>query len=164
MNIMEAMIHMSQESKHLWVPEEIDVIFEISPIDFLRKYVSRNVPCVIKGGCKNWPALNKWTDEYLCSITNKVTVAVTPDGFADAVVQNRFVLPYEQKMTMKEFFNDLYNDKSRVYYIQKQCSSLNLEFPSLVKDCPKLDFADIAFGQEADAVNIWFYISNKDWR
>ena len=44
--------------------------------------MSRNVPCVIRGGCSHWPAVTKWTPKYLAQLAGQLTVSVeaTPDG------------------------------------------------------------------------------------
>jgi jumonji domain-containing protein 7 len=53
-----------------------------SPLEFLR-YVHRNRPFIIRGGAREWPAVQRWTANYLqtklrdCS----VKVAITPDGY-----------------------------------------------------------------------------------
>ncbi|RON51628.1 transcription factor [Pseudomonas frederiksbergensis] len=39
---------------------------EISKADFMRIYVTKNRPCLIKNAVRHWPAFTKWTDsEYL---------------------------------------------------------------------------------------------------
>lgn len=48
-----------------------------------------------------------------------ITVAVTPDGFADSAKRDCFVEPYEMKMTMKQFLR--YRDSNPgVEYVQGQ--------------------------------------------
>lgn len=56
---------------------------EPSGLGFMR-YVSRNRPFVIRGGCKDWPACRKWSADYLAEILGDslVNVAVTPHGYA----------------------------------------------------------------------------------
>ena len=36
-----------------------------SPLWFLREHVMTNTPVVIRGGVNHWPAIEKWSDEYL---------------------------------------------------------------------------------------------------
>ena len=36
-----------------------------SPLEFYRDFVSRNSPVVIRGATDQWPALKKWTHDYL---------------------------------------------------------------------------------------------------
>ena len=49
-------------------------------------------------GCTgNWDALKKWDDEYLLDKIgdSTVTVAITPNGLADAIHKGQFTLPFE---------------------------------------------------------------------
>ena len=52
----------------------------------IRDWVSPNLPVVIRGGASHFPAIDSWTPQLLRSRIGqaKVTVAVTPDGLADA--------------------------------------------------------------------------------
>ncbi|EMP39601.1 JmjC domain-containing protein 7 [Chelonia mydas] len=73
-----------------------------------------------------------------------VSVAVTPNGYADAVYQDRFVMPEERHMLFSNFL-DIVEKKvisPSVFYVQKQCSNLTEEFPELL-------------GKKPDAVNFW---------
>lgn len=64
-----------------------------------------------------------------------VTVAMTPNGYADAPVGDRFVLPHEEQMKMRDFLQLLNNERSKdVVYIQKQNSSFTDEFSELIPD------------------------------
>ena len=36
-----------------------------SAMDFLRNYVAKNCPVIIRGGAAHWPALKLWTDNYI---------------------------------------------------------------------------------------------------
>ena len=68
---------------------EIDVLYEEpNPLEFMR-YVMKNRPFVIRGGCAAWPAVRKWDCNYLRSAlgTTPVKIAVTPNG----LVPQRFV-------------------------------------------------------------------------
>ena len=50
-------------------------------------------------GCiDSWPAATKWTDDYLSSklADTEVTVAITPNGLADAIFNGQFTLPFER--------------------------------------------------------------------
>ncbi|KAG8560979.1 hypothetical protein GDO81_015204 [Engystomops pustulosus] len=65
-----------------------------------------------------------------------VSVAVTPNGYADAVYDNKFVMPEERTMSFADFV-DIIEKKTHspgVFYIQKQCSNLTEEFPELMGD------------------------------
>jgi len=88
-----------------------------------------------------------------------VTVAVTPNGYADAIQGNRFVMPEERRMSMGTFLDKLQSptkdQANGVFYIQKQNSNLKDEFSSLMKDVKPFDWAQKAFGKSPDAVNFW---------
>ena len=92
-----------------------------SPLQFFRDFVSSNKPVIFRGGARHWPAMTKWTNSYLrcdfyyfSSFTNfeaslflreslgsePITVTITPDGYADAVKNGKFVMPYETTMLM----------------------------------------------------------------
>ena len=91
-----------------------------------------NKPAIFRGAASHWPAIDKWTDEYLRYDAQKVdiseeiplhklqifipttrsslsgaevTVAVTPNGYADALSADKrlFVMPHEETMTMDHF-------------------------------------------------------------
>lgn len=52
--------------------------------------MSANRPVIITGAIDEWPALHKWNDDYLEDVlgTTEVTVALTPDGWADAILED----------------------------------------------------------------------------
>ncbi|KAG0221003.1 hypothetical protein BGX31_010303 [Mortierella sp. GBA43] len=58
----------------------------------------------------SWPAFTKWTNEYLCKTLGEkeITVACTPNGWADAVVDDQyFAMPCEKKMTFEHFLDGM---------------------------------------------------------
>ncbi|RLW10011.1 hypothetical protein DV515_00002290 [Chloebia gouldiae] len=131
-----------------------------SPLEFYREWVSPNKPCVIRNAINHWPALKKWTSAYLREVVGPkvVSVAVTPNGYADAVFQDRFVMPEERQMPFMDFL-DIVEKKvtsPNVFYVQKQCSNLTEEFPELVCDVqPDIPWMSEALGKKPDAVNFW---------
>lgn len=66
----------------------------------------------------------------------EVTVAVTPNGYADAPYQNKFVMPEERTMTFDTVLDILEKKKEAagVFYVQKQNSNFTDEFRELIKD------------------------------
>lgn len=62
---------------------DIDELCEanISPLYFMR-YVSKNRPFILRGGCSEWPAVREWTTSYLKEVMGEslVKLAVTPQG------------------------------------------------------------------------------------
>ena len=62
--------------------ENIDYLFENpSPLQFMR-YLVKNRPFIVKGGCLTWPAVEKWNFGYLAQMMGdaEVDVAETPHG------------------------------------------------------------------------------------
>ncbi|KAJ6667319.1 hypothetical protein lerEdw1_017297 [Lerista edwardsae] len=131
-----------------------------SPLEFYREWVCPNKPCVIRNAFSHWPALKKWTLPYLREIMSSklVSVAVTPNGYADAVYQDWFVMPEERRMPFSAFL-DIVEKKVAppgVFYVQKQCSNLTEEFPELLGDVePDIPWMSEALGKKPDAVNFW---------
>jgi len=60
-----------------------------SPLEFARDFVHQNRPCIITGAMDDWPAMSKWTDDYLLSKLAgiEVSINVTPNGRGDAVAR-----------------------------------------------------------------------------
>ena len=95
-----------------------------------------------------------------------VSVAVTPDGYADAVVEGRwFVTPLEVQMKFSELVDMLENGDEKgvtqfpkgVYYIQKQDSNFTMpEYEPLARDAEM----HIAWATEAFGWLVASYIHN----
>ena len=79
-----------------------------------------------------------------------VSVAVTPNGYADAVRGDKFVMPEERKLPFSEFLDIIEGDKKEskgIFYIQKQNSNFTEEFESLMSDADEhVEWATEAFG------------------
>ncbi|ESO91613.1 hypothetical protein LOTGIDRAFT_122126, partial [Lottia gigantea] len=129
-----------------------------SPVEFYRNFVSSNKPVVINNLINDWPALHTWSPDYFREKIGglKVTATVTPNGYADAVCDGKFVMPEERSMTMSDFLDVLDTNSKEVFYIQKQNSNLTEEFQSIIKDVStNIPLGHDAFGKEPDAVNFW---------
>ncbi|CAM1154499.1 JMJD7 (predicted) [Pycnogonum litorale] len=90
--------------------------------------------------------------------TSEVTVAVTPNGYADAVNGDYFVLPEERIHSFNQFLDVLENAENYngIHYVQKQNSNLCIEFETLIGDVERdIPWATQALGKEPDAVNFW---------
>uniref|UniRef100_A0A2D4MUG4 Cupin-like domain-containing protein n=2 Tax=Micrurus spixii TaxID=129469 RepID=A0A2D4MUG4_9SAUR len=130
------------------------------PLEFYREWICPNKPCIIRNAFNHWPALKKWTLSYLRQIMGSklVSVAVTPNGYADAVYQDWFVMPEERHMPFSAFLDILEKKITSpgVFYVQKQCSNLTEEFPELIGDVePEIPWMSEALGKQPDAVNFW---------
>ena len=62
-----------------------------SPIQFLREFVSANRPVVVTDAFNDWPAMERWSLDYLADAMGdtKISVNVTPDGRGDALLSTR---------------------------------------------------------------------------
>lgn len=127
---------------------------------FYKKFVSKNCPCIITGCLDGDDVIERWRDyAYLREVleSRKVTVAATPDGFADSIKRDCFVEPQDLKITMAEFLE--YRDKyPGVEYIQNQNNSLIREFEVLDYEYPSDAVKFIGkniFESELDACNFW---------
>ena len=129
-----------------------------TPLEFA-KFVGANRPFVVRGYARTvgLPAYERWSPEYLCAKLGDavLTVAVTPNGRADAIVGERFVEPCEERMTMRRLLDSLGAASGDVPYLSSQCSNLTGEL-----SCLRDDVGDaIPFAREVlprpDAVNVW---------
>lgn len=163
--ITSALKILSEESQQLYLPPEIDELDQIPRnIDFLRDYVSKNLPVVIRGAASGMPCIQKWSDKYFQQTLSdkKVKVAVTPNGYADGIAlhtnkQEYFVLPEEQTMRFSQFLDNLDTKSRFANYIQTQNNNLIDDFPELLPDIDQqlLSFAEEAFDKKPDAANFW---------
>lgn len=159
--LSEALENLSLEAKELYLSSEVPRLEKApSPLEFLREWVNPNIPVIIKNAFCHWPALEKWNNDYLRKkIGHKiVTVAVTPNGYADAVVGDKFVMPEEREMQFSKFLDILEGriQKRGIFYVQKQNSNLTDEFQELCFEAAsEISWATEAFGKRPDAVNFW---------
>ncbi|KAK3650759.1 hypothetical protein LTR56_006164 [Elasticomyces elasticus] len=136
---------------------------EPSALEFLQ-FVAKNRPFVVRHAANSWTASEKWVADYLRQKmgSDKVKVAITPLGNADAVVQHShgslvFVEPHEIFEPFTDFLDDTQASSSRhVKYAQTQNDNLRNEYANLLPDVPTdIPFARLALGQSADAINLW---------
>jgi len=148
----------------LYLQSEVaEIHHSITPLAFYREYVSKNIPLVIRGAIKHWPAIGKWSIPNFRKVLGdeKVSVAVTPNGYADAIVKQDdkefFVMPDERLLTISTFLDTLENTKEdSVFYIQQQNSNFIHNFRKLWPDAEtEISWASEAFGKQPDAVNFW---------
>jgi peptidyl-lysine (3S)-dioxygenase / protease len=131
----------------------------ISTIKFHQQYISQNKPCVIKNAIHHWKAMKKWNYEYLKEkINEKVIVDVTPNGYADALVEHQkkiyFTQPAKVEIEFKDFLEKL-NTKN-VYYLQHQNDNFRSNsFKKLFDDIEIPSWSNECFQNVPDAVNIW---------
>ncbi|KAI9466852.1 cupin-like domain-containing protein [Lactarius psammicola] len=147
-----------------------------SPVEFSQICrISR--PVLIKG--YKIPNLQRWSNKYLVDTMGDslLSVAVTPNGYADAVTRSSdgrwyFVEPYYEKMTMRSLLSKLVPSTSNVEdvcYLQSQNGNLfpgsyftsgdtesGCELVNLRGDVPaEIPWCSEALGRCPDAVNLW---------
>ncbi|KAH0839749.1 clavaminate synthase-like protein [Lanmaoa asiatica] len=142
-----------------------------TPLEFSR-LVHLSRPVVIKG--LEFPALTKWTDDYLVQRMGgqSISVAVSPNGRADAVTSAPdgrlyFAEPFIDSMTLHDLLKKLCSDEKYVHYLQSQNGNLYSEdffsggedaseFASLRADVPpEVNFVRDTLDRTPDAVNLW---------
>ena len=73
--IKDALKYLSSEAVELYLGDNISEVSSVpSPMEFHRDYVSRNKPVIIRGGIKHWPALEKWSNQYICDKLGDIEV------------------------------------------------------------------------------------------
>ncbi|VDC07316.1 unnamed protein product [Peniophora sp. CBMAI 1063] len=122
----------------------------------------------------------RWTNDYLSRAMGDrlVSVAVTPDGYADAITRGSdgreyFVEPHVEPMTIRSLLTQLNEDtdpdaQSEALYLQSQNGNLYLdaysnqsaeglpELAPLRPDVPyEVPWCSEALGRQPDAVNLW---------
>ena len=85
-----------------------------SSLAFYRDHVSPNKPLIVRGGIRHWKAFEDWqSDDYFrqkCG-SKKVTVTLTPDGYADAIRYAEY--PFPNNMIQSFAFEVLYTPPIR---------------------------------------------------
>lgn len=159
--LSECYKQLSQEVKDLYVTSVVPEVDSVpTSLEFLRDWVCPNKPVIFKKAVQHWPALKKWTSDYLRLKIgdNRVTVSVTPNGYADAVQDGYFMLPEERFMQFSNFLDTLEGKRKTngVFYVQKQNSNFTDEFVDILGDAEtNVQWASEAFGKEPDAINFW---------
>ena len=157
--VRKAALQLSEDTR-LFIGSKIERINYIpTPLEFYRDFLSQSKPVVLTQLASDWAALNKWDLAYLkLKIGAKpVSIAITPDGLADAVVDDAFQLPEEVKMPFDQFVTKLEQRlEHEIYYLQKQNNCLREEYEDLSEDCPgEIDFVSKALNSQPDAINLW---------
>ncbi|XP_064421152.1 bifunctional peptidase and (3S)-lysyl hydroxylase JMJD7 isoform X2 [Latimeria chalumnae] len=159
--VRQCLRDIAKEARELYLNELVPYLeHPPSALEFYREWLCPNKPCIIRNAFNHWPALSKWTPAYLRKVVGSqcVSVAVTPNGYADAVYRDRFVMPEERRMAFSSILDILERKvKSHgVFYVQKQCSNLTEELPELMEDLEaEIPWMSEALGKRPDAVNFW---------
>ena len=103
--------------------------------EFLTKYENANIPVVIEGATKDWPALKKWNKEYLISVSNGRSFRATSA-----------CAPLPAQFTMESYFRYASNasEEMPLYLFDRDFDKLAPQLmedyrPALKKSCPYFD-------------------------
>ncbi|XP_075396035.1 bifunctional peptidase and (3S)-lysyl hydroxylase JMJD7-like [Tenrec ecaudatus] len=108
------------------------------PLHFYRDWVCPSRPCIVRNALQKWATVG----------ATEVSVAVTPDGYADSVRGDHFVMPAERLLPLARH--------PGVLYVQKQCSNLLTELPQLLPNLePHVPWVSESLGKMPEAVNFW---------
>ncbi|BGP23844.1 phospholipase A2 [Rhodotorula toruloides] len=135
-----------------------------SALDFAR-FTSANRPLILRraGQTEQIPALERWTDEYLVGrlAEGALSISVTPEGNADAIVDGVFAEPATVDMPLEALLAKLREDEQTragpVHYLQSQNGNLGEEYAILQEDVGTDGpaFAREVFGDPPEVANIW---------
>ncbi|XP_069960865.1 bifunctional peptidase and (3S)-lysyl hydroxylase Jmjd7-like isoform X4 [Cherax quadricarinatus] len=157
----ECFLKLSLAAKEYQLSKEVSVVDDVgTPLEVYRDWVAPNRPVIFRGAVRDWPAIKKWTFDYLREQigSKSVSVAVTPNGYADAPYNGYFAMPEERSMKFSTFLDIMEDPKNYpgVFYVQKQNSNFTTEFTELLADAaPDIPWFTQALGQPPDAVNFW---------
>lgn len=153
---------LTNEARELYLPENVpEYEGPPKPLEFYRNWVCPNIPVIFKKSIDHWPALSKWTKSYLREKLGEkvISVAVTPNGLADAVTENKFILPEERKISFSKFLDVMESPhlgNQGIFYIQKQNGNFTSEFSEIIEDAEtEIEWATQAFGKGPDVANFW---------
>lgn len=83
--ILDILRTLTFELRELDVGNYVPRVSSLTSVEFLRDYISSNKPVIVTNATSHWPALTRWTRDYLIEAARDalVTVALTPNGRAD---------------------------------------------------------------------------------
>jgi len=100
-NLEECFKTLSTEARQLYISRTVPVLdAPPSALQFYRDYVCWNRPVLIRNGLKHWQAMHLWQENsyFRDHFQDKsVTVAVTPNGYADSPVNDRKICNARRK-------------------------------------------------------------------
>ncbi|KAF4660611.1 hypothetical protein FOL47_007071 [Perkinsus chesapeaki] len=148
-----------------WLPDK-DTIAKLEyedvkahPFRFYRDFISQNRPAIITGITK---ALGIDKVDWGSAIASEKLVSVnfTPNGKADAVLENKvFAKPCEEKIPFGDFWEYITSRREDrgIPYLSHQNDSLRQEIPELIgKYIPeRIEWLDETLETKVDAVNLW---------
>ena len=174
--------------KHLYVPKEMSEsckrIKMPQTSNFFQEYFFRSRPVVIENAIKDWPAITKWTPDYLRALygEKEIHIKLTEDGnfegvesakdwagyrddwipesvkkqllFPDLVV----VRPATAEMRFSDFLDFISTRNDSMYSAYLEYSSIPYYMPQLEKDIYELPFLKDLLEQRH--LNMWLSDGN----
>ncbi|CAN1143899.1 Lysine-specific demethylase JMJ32 [Linum perenne] len=147
-----------------------------SPLEFLRRFVSANKPCIISNAVSHWAALSLWPDHSYLSQSlsdSLVSLHLTPHGRADSIVPFPsdydsdcdsdsdtplccFASAHVERVPFPRALQFVLGKDPPGAYLQQQNDCFREEFSALSGDCDShIPWATEALGCLPEAVNLW---------
>lgn len=111
---------------------------ELTEAEFRRTWVDRNVPVLVKGAIRHWPAIQRWSDkQYLKDRVGHNDVNLYPNlYFSDAKRMKATAIP--QKFA--DALDELHGRADRVTFLPVRIEAQNSKFTDLREDIPGVRF------------------------
>ncbi|KAF8784692.1 Bifunctional peptidase and (3S)-lysyl like protein [Argiope bruennichi] len=145
-----------------YLPPDVPVLEEPPlPIEFLNNYVNSSVPFLITYDKFEEPpflAVELWrSSKHIRMQNKKVTVAVTPDGRANAVSNDLFMVAEERRILFSKFFGELQLPQIKGFIFAKPPNNLiedldRLTYRGVDND---IKWASETFGSKPKEATIW---------
>jgi ribosomal protein L16 Arg81 hydroxylase len=114
--------------------DNVQRIESIDPSSFLAQYKAQNLPVIMENVSRAWPAHDKWTVDYLCSVVGDKMV---PLYGGQEATGRKHQHAHVAQMTFREFIQALQQGNSKLrmffYNILQQAPALmkDFEFPKM---------------------------------
>ena len=154
-----------------------------SKLDFFRDFAFHSRPVVVENAVQNWPALKKWTPEYLRKVygERQIHIKLSPDGVFEGVESARdwadygkdwipekvksqllfpdlvVVRPATSEVSFSDFL-DTIGSGNRTFSAYLEYSSIPYYMPSLQQDIFELPF--VRGELEVQHLNMWLSDGN----
>lgn len=116
----------------------VDNVESLSKKRFINHYYKNRKPVLVQQGAHNWPAINKWSEDYFIEKIGKAQVVLNQFEHIKKSI-SRVLLP---KMEMQEAINTMRNNRdiTKKYYILRD--SIVNHHPELLHDIHQISFLD----------------------
>lgn len=121
-------------------PGDLEVLQgdDLSEEEFLRNWVSRNKPCLIKGAIKHWPAIHKWkSQEYWMSNCENFDIDVYPHQNYNCQKRQK---RGRQNMVYHEAIKRLFKKEDPIVSMPSKAINSGNEFSEVFKDIGDFKF------------------------